>query len=54
LQTLLQLLPSSLPLAVDNVPIRDFPRFQWRGILVDVSRHFFNATTVRTLLDSMA
>jgi hexosaminidase len=54
LQTLLQLLPSSAPFVVGNNSIRDFPRFQWRGILLDVSRHFFNTTTVRTVLDSMA
>lgn len=62
-QTLLQLLP---PLIFSNdivqgvtwrVPcaeIDDSPRFQWRGLMLDVSRHFFTKSEVERLLDAMA
>ena len=34
--------------------IKDFPRYQWRGLLLDESRHFFGKQTVREILDWMA
>ncbi|WP_345954266.1 beta-N-acetylhexosaminidase [Mucilaginibacter sp. PAMB04168] len=34
--------------------INDEPRFEWRGILLDESRHFFGMSTVKELLDWMA
>lgn len=34
--------------------IRDHPRFPWRGFMLDVSRHFFDAKVVMRLLDEMA
>ena len=34
--------------------IKDFPRYQWRGLLLDESRHFFGKQTVLELLDWMA
>ncbi|MDP4291865.1 MAG: beta-N-acetylhexosaminidase [Bacteroidota bacterium] len=34
--------------------IKDFPRYQWRGILLDESRHFFGKQTVKEILDWMA
>jgi hexosaminidase len=61
-QTLLQLLPSQV-LATQVVAVAwqapcvkivDWPRFPWRGLMLDVSRHFFNKTEVETLLDEMA
>jgi hexosaminidase len=36
------------------VTIEDKPRFPWRGLMLDVSRHFFNKEEVKRLLDAMA
>ncbi len=36
------------------VNINDAPRFAWRGVMLDESRHFFGKQTVEQLLDSMA
>ena len=36
------------------VKIVDWPRFPWRGLMLDVSRHFFNKSEVEMLLDEMA
>ena len=62
-QTLLQLLPPEIfatnpaPNVAWRIPcvqIEDWPRFQWRGYMLDVSRHFFSKPEVETLLDAMA
>ena len=62
-QTLLQLLPpdilSTQRVANANwqmpcVQIEDWPRFKWRGLMLDVSRHFFTKAEVEQLLDAMA
>ena len=62
-QTLLQLLPPAIfsPALATNVAwsvpcvqIADWPRFVWRGFMLDVSRHFFTKPEVETLLDAMA
>jgi hexosaminidase len=62
-QTLLQLLPpqifSTNVVANENwqipcVQIEDLPRFQWRGLMLDVSRHFYNVAEVEKFLDEMA
>ena len=62
-QSLLQLLPpeafSAKPVAGVNwkvpcVQIEDQPRFKWRGLLLDVARHFFTKEEVKQLLDAMA
>lgn len=34
--------------------VQDYPRYQWRGLHVDVSRHFFDKETIKKLLDRMA
>ncbi len=62
LQTLLQLLPpaieSQTPVKADwkipAVRITDYPRFAWRGLMLDVSRHFFNKGDVMRYIDQMA
>jgi hexosaminidase len=36
------------------VKIEDAPRFAWRGLLLDVARHFTAPQDVKTLLDQMA
>jgi hexosaminidase len=62
-QTLLQLLPPEIFSAnlvtnvdwqIPCVQIEDWPRFKWRGMLLDVSRHFFNKSEVEVILDTMA
>jgi hexosaminidase len=62
-QTLLQLLPpqifatnavSGVPWQAPCVQIADWPRFPWRGLMLDVSRHFFNKAEVESVLDEMA
>lgn len=40
--------------ALPCVSIADAPRFEWRGIMLDVSRHFFSKEEVKELLDVMA
>ncbi len=54
-QTLRQLIsgaPGSR--AVPAVDIYDEPRFRWRGLLIDLGRHFFGKPTLFMLLDQMA
>lgn len=62
-QTLRQLLPPQIesPVVVDGVAwripcvtIKDAPRFSWRGLMLDESRHFFGKLEVKKLLDRMA
>lgn len=36
------------------VEIEDAPKFRWRGVLLDESRHFFGAAVVKRILDRMA
>jgi hexosaminidase len=61
-QTLLQLLPPDVESrarrdAVWTAPcvhIVDYPRFAWRGLMLDVSRHFFAKEFVERYIDRMA
>jgi hexosaminidase len=55
-QTLLQLVPTNCarPCAVPAVRIEDAPRFEWRGLLVDISRHFFGKRALLHIIDEMA
>ena len=34
--------------------VKDYPTFQWRGLHLDVSRHFFNVDEVKRFIDLMA
>ena len=55
LQTFLQLVtitPSGF--AAHAVVIKDQPRFPWRGLLIDVSRHFIPIDVLKRNLDGMA
>jgi hexosaminidase len=36
------------------VRIEDAPRFEWRGLLVDISRHFFGKSALLGIIDEMA
>ena len=62
IQTLLQLLPPEIESrtrrdtawTVPSVHIVDYPRFAWRGLMLDVSRHFFTKEFVEQYIDRMA
>ena len=56
IQTLLQLLPpdAGSTAAIPCVEITDYPRFGWRGLMLDVSRHFFTKQEVEQYIDQMA
>ena len=55
LETLLQLQDAdSRGIFIQGAEIRDTPRFRWRGLLLDVSRHFETVDGVKRLLDGMA
>lgn len=56
IQTLIQLLPtdSSSTLKVAPIFVQDEPRFQYRGMMLDVSRHFFPAEFVKKYIDLLA
>ena len=41
-------------LKLNRVEIRDSPRFQWRGFMLDEGRHFFGKEIVKNFLDIMA
>ena len=62
-QTFLQLLPkeiesstvqSQVKWQVPVVAIKDYPRFAWRGIMLDVSRHFFSKDYVKEYIEQLA
>lgn len=56
-QTLLQLLFQAKGSKSDRIPhveIQDAPRFAWRGMHLDVSRHFFPVDYVKKYIDVMA
>lgn len=56
LQTLLQLLPTKKNnnLKIPCVTIKDSPRFEWRGMHLDVCRHFFSVTFIKKYIDLLA
>jgi len=55
LQTFLQLVEiTPQGFAVPAVTIQDKPRFQWRGLMIDVSRHFMPLDVIKRNLDGMA
>lgn len=39
---------------IPSVLIRDFPRFEWRGMHLDVCRHFFPVTFIKKYIDLLA
>ena len=62
-QTVMQLLPAGIysnhlqnntNWTLPYVSIIDKPRFGWRGMMLDVSRHFFSKADVLTFIDDMA
>lgn len=55
LETLLQLLNSDTSgYYFEGVEIKDKPRFTWRGLMLDVARHYMPLEVVRRNLDGMA
>ncbi len=62
IQTLYQLLPkeimadskSNIAWTMPAVTIEDHPRFAWRGLMLDVARHFFTVDEVKDFIDNMA
>ena len=53
--TLYQLLTSQAGVVpVPALHINDWPRFAWRGVMLDSSRHFQSVDEVKALLDQMA
>ncbi|HEX3386018.1 MAG TPA: beta-N-acetylhexosaminidase, partial [Mucilaginibacter sp.] len=62
-QTLVQLFPKEIvsskrvegvKWAAPYVDITDYPRFKWRGLMLDVARHFFTKQEVEHYIDNMA
>lgn len=57
LNTLAQLLPTSIPsegVFIQTCYISDEPRFAWRGLMLDVARHFFTKQEVMAYIDQMS
>jgi hexosaminidase len=55
LQSLVQLLkPSNGKITVQGCTIEDHPRFAYRGMHLDVSRHFFDVKTIKKWIDMLA
>lgn len=57
MQSLLQLLPAVRTNAVPEIPVlsvTDYPRFKWRGMHLDVSRHFFGPEVIKEYIDLLA
>lgn len=61
-QTIMQLLPKEIESktvvqhvhwTIPAARITDFPRFGWRGLMFDVSRHFFTKQQVKDFIDEM-
>jgi hexosaminidase len=60
-QTIFQLLPEDIyatsgkvSLSISAVAIKDFPRYGYRGMHLDVGRHFFSAEFVKRYIDFIA
>lgn len=62
-QTLRQMFPPEIEADVEQPglawtvqcgQIRDVPRYAWRGMMLDVGRHFFPLSTVKRLIDLLA
>ena len=61
-QTLRQLLPAAIesstpqdgPWQIPGGQISDHPRYPWRGMMLDVARHFFSVEDVKQVIDWLA
>jgi len=56
IQTLIQLMPAegAATVQLPCVQITDYPRFGYRGMMLDVCRHFFSVEFVKKYIDLMA
>lgn len=56
IQSLIQLFPNERTgtATLPCISIKDAPRFGYRGLMLDISRHFFTVAQVKDLLDLMA
>ncbi len=57
MQTLIQLLPATRnnsKLSIPQLSINDYPRFSYRGMHLDVSRHFFPVSFIKKYIDYLA
>src|SRR3569833_514726 len=56
IQTLLQLIPADrmASIKLPCVQIEDYPRFGYRGLMLDVCRHFFSVEFIKKTIDMMA
>ncbi|MBI4892462.1 MAG: beta-N-acetylhexosaminidase [Acidobacteria bacterium] len=53
-QTLLQLMPAGQGSEVRCVRVKDYPRFAWRGMMLDTARHFMPKPAVLKFIDLLA
>ncbi|MHA8059362.1 beta-N-acetylhexosaminidase [Aquirufa nivalisilvae] len=62
IQSLIQLMPKEIESKqavsksswkIPFAQITDYPRFAWRGLMLDVARHFFNKDQVKQFIDEM-
>ncbi len=54
IQTLKQLFFFAKNKKIAGCSIIDYPRFEWRGLMLDVSRHFFTVNEVKDYINKMA
>ena len=54
IQTLIQLFETHKNGSISALKIEDEPKFQWRGMHLDVCRHFFNVEEVKQYIDYLA
>ena len=62
IETLRQLLPAeiegngaaSATVKIPNTSVTDFPKYDWRGMHLDVSRHFFSIDYLKKFIDLLA
>ncbi len=62
IQTIRQLLPPRIECAtvqriswdIQTATIKDYPRFEWRGAMLDVARHFFKVSDVKRFIELMS
>lgn len=54
-QSLIQMLPTEKQIAVlPYLEIKDSPRFKWRGLHLDVGRHFYSVDFIKKYIDLMS
>lgn len=57
-QSILQLIPTTLPnherINLPYLQITDYPQLSWRGLMLDVSRHFYSIEALKDIIDLLA